>query len=278
MKPIEQVLFRIRQTATKREPMLLAATPQVGKPDLHEIADWFSESPEDTAIRFDLSPLFFQALPLGNYLIGQITPEESLDESDVLSLLKPPESFFVHGLVVPAETLLCAGNHPIALYERLRHENLVTPIGQPSAHLEPLPAVFPNELIQPKRLESVFERTNPVTFISVFQSLFDSICTVFQPPAGLSPMSFLSAMFDFLPILERTELTFSTGFFFSQQNPLRIVAAGNEGDTSQAVLARFLGLPFFSFDDRIQRPPTPERILLADPWPRLVYRVIKTKN
>ncbi len=274
MKPIEQALFRVRQTASKRDPVLLAATERANELELNEIADWFSESPDDSPIRFDLSSIFFQPLPLGNYLIGMISPEEP----DLFSLFLPPESFFVHCLIVPAETLLYAGNHPIALYERLRQENLIQPMFRPPVRLEPLSPVLPAELIRSDRLTSLFERTDPAAFVAVLISLFYSICTVCHPPPGCPTLTFLSAIFDFMPILERTELTFSSAFLFSRQNPLRMIVGGDEGGDPRASLARLLELPFFSFDETVQRQPAPETILLADPWPRLVYRVIKTRS
>ncbi len=276
MKAIEQAFFRIRQSDTQRTAELLAASPHAQKVELDEIADWFSESPETMVIRFDLSPLFFQPLPLGNYVIGLIFP----DEPDFPSLFRAPSSFFVHCLLVSAETLLAAANHPISLYEKLRLGNLLPCFDHPptSRDLETIPAVSPDELLNTNQLRCCFDHVNPMAFVSVIQSLFDSVSTIFQATPALSARQFLSALFDFFPILERTELTFSTAFFFSSRNPLRIIAGGTPGGDPQFTLAKLLQLPFFSFDKTQQRQPAEENILLLEPWPQLVCRVIKTKS
>lgn len=271
MEPIEQVFLYVRRVGSQRSAEIAATTPSVRSCDLPEIVGWFSEDVSESVIRFDDFSLFFHPLPSGDFALGLIYPEQ---RRGFFSLFQPPKSFFVRILLIPPYTLFRTGNHPVVLFEELNRREKLPLLQRPPKRLHPL-APPPHAALSDQRLLNLLAgHPGPTAIATLFQSLFDSVCTLFSPTKGLSTLTVLKGLIFLLPLRYRTELTFSTGLFFSTYNPFRLVGAERDarrrgGETDRS------GVPVVALDGFGPEDAIPTTL---DAWPRLVGRLLQRRD
>lgn len=267
MEPVEQVFLRVRSADGFRTAEIVTTTELVRVSDMTEIVGWFTDTEENSVIRFDTLNVFFHPLPSGDYAIGIIYPEQR----GFFSFLQPPGSFFVRILLVPPKTLLMKGNNPPALYEEFRRRRKIPLVSRAPKHLQPIqPTVSAPHLLASELLTSLAESPGPKAMAELMQSLFDSECTFLYSPRH-STMTILAGLFNLLPPSFRTELTFSSDLFFSVQNPFRLV--GLCGSSRQvAGQAKATGIPLMTLESENRRRGSGKPTL--SPWPHFVYDVL----
>jgi hypothetical protein len=276
MEPVEQVFLHVRSVAGFRTVDVTATTEFVRVSDLTEIVGWFSCAETESVIRFDTLNIFFHPLPSGDYALGIISPAQR----GFFSFFQPPKSFFVRILIIPPRTLLEKGNHPLALFDEFRRRRKIPIVSHAPKRLSPLLPLRSTELANRERFDAASRSPGPAAFAVLYQSLFDSECTLFHS-SNIPPTAVLSVLFDLLPICYRTELTFSTELFFSLRTPFR--AVGLSGSRRLAAnQVKLLGIPAVFMDELMNEDVKKKsgfaKTLNLDPWSRFVYRILQTRN
>jgi hypothetical protein len=267
MLPIEQVFYQIRLHSGTWTAQRTAATNTVSRADQDEMADWFSGTAQELALRCDPFNLFFHPLPSGRYALGIIYSARR----SFLTLFQPPQTLNVRILVVSPTSLLEHGNHPIALFETLRHRHQIPFVSQPPTHLAPLiPAASPPQINVPL-LENLVQRLGAMALAQLTQSLFIAECTLFTSKS-VSALSVLSALFDLLPIPYRPELTFSSDFLFSSKNSFRLSGFSRLQQRTIRLMKQW-GVPVISLEQGNKGS-----VETLDPWARFVYQLLQTQN
>ena len=267
MLPIEQVFYQIRLQSGNWTAQKTAATNSVPRADQDEMAHWFSGTEKDLALRCDPFNLFFHPLPSGQHALGIIYPARR----SFLSLFQQPQILNVRILIVSPKTLFEYENHPIALFETLRHRHQIPFVSQPPTHLAPLiPAVSPSQVNTPL-LDNLVQCLGAMSLAQLTQSLFIAECTLFTSKS-VSALSVLSALFDLLPILYRPELTFSSDFFFSSKNSFRLSGFSRLQQRTIRLMKQW-GVPVISLEQGNKGS-----METLDPWARFVYQLLQAKN
>ena len=267
MLPVEQVFYQVHLQAGAWTAQMIAATESVHRADLTEIADWFSGSEKDLALRCDPFNLFFHPLPSGQYALGLIYSVRR----NILALFQQPQPLNVRVLIVSPKALLEHGNHPVALIETLRQRQQIPFVSEPPTQLFPfVPAATPLP-VNAALLETLTNRLGAMSLAQLTQSLFTAECTLFTSKS-VSALSVLSALFDLLPIRYRPELTFSSDFFFSSKNSFRLSGFNRLRQRTVRFMKQW-GVPVISLEQGNKGS-----LETLDPWSRFVYQLLQTRN
>ena len=267
MLPVEQVFYQILLQSGTWNAQITAATECVHRADKTEIADWFTGSEKELALRCDPFNLFFHPLPSGQHALGIVYPARR----SFLSLFQQPQSLYVRVLIVSPKALLEHGNHPVALIETLRQQQQIPFVFEPPKQLSPLiPAATPLP-INSSLLETLVNRLGAMSLAQLTQSLFNAECTLFTS-RSISGLSVLSALFDLLPVHYRPELTFSSDFFFSSKNSFRLSGFNKLRQRTVRSMKQW-GVPVISLAQ-----DNKGSLETLDPWARFVYQLLQTRN
>ena len=267
MLPVEQVFYQVRLQTGHWTAQVTAETQSVPRTDINEITRWFSGPEKELILRCDPFNLFFHPLPSGHHALGIIYPARR----SFLSLFQQPQTLNVRVLIVPPKSLLEYANHPIALFESCRQRYQVPLVSQPPKHLSLFVPSVPSLKINTQLLETLEQRLGAMPFAQLTQSLFHAECTLFTS-RSVSALSVLTALFDILPIHYRSELTFSSDFFFSPRNSFRL--SGFSRLPQQTIrLMKQWGVPAISLE-----PVNKGSLETLDPWARFVYQLFQTRN
>jgi len=266
MLPVEQVVYQVHLLSGNWTAQMIAATKAVHHADLTEIADWFSGTEKELALRCNPFNLFFHPLPSGQYALGIIYPVRR----NVFSLLQPPQMLNVRVFVVSPKALFEHGNHPIVLFETLRQQHILLD-SELSKQLVPLIPTASPLPINTALLETVVNRLGAMSLAQLTQSLFNAECTLFTS-RSVSALSVLSVLFDLLPIHYRPELTFSSDFFFSSKNSFRL-SGFNKLRQHTVRFMKQCGVPVISLEQGNKGS-----LETLDPWSRFVYQLLQTRN
>ncbi len=274
MEPVEQLFLRVPPVDGGRRAEIVAATGGVRASDVTEIVGWFGNAGANAVIRFDTLHLFFHPLPSGDYALGMIYPEQR----GFFSFLQPPTSFFARILTIPPRTLLEKANNPLALYEELRRRRKIPMVSKAPKHLAaipPLPETPNGPPLNRGLLEALVNSTGPDAPAGLFQSLFDSECIFLHSSKG-SVMSVLAGLFELLPLHYRTELTFSTDLFFSEQTPFRLIGLG--GPRRQALeWVKGINIPLVLLEPQRNRNVL-TKSAHRDPWPKFIQFLLQSRH
>jgi hypothetical protein len=285
MISIDQLVIYVRTVQNcERIVEIITATDKVRNADINEIAEWFSNNDSQTYIQFDRENIFFHPLPYGDFALGIINPvinsaaDLSADNSadrDISFSLNLSKSFFVRVLIITAEVLFLHANNPISIYEKLRSNRKIDFIAEPPIKLRPLNISTKQTICDTNILTRVASESGTVAVVRLFQSLFDSVCTIFRP-CNSTPLLILNGIFNLLPIRFRSNLTFSTELFLSPITPLS--AVGFCGDSQIAIrLSKDSGVPLVDFD-RFSHYKTPPQNVYLGQWTQLVLRILTNKD
>jgi hypothetical protein len=267
MLPVEQVFHQVHLQSGSWAAQAAVATESVHRADKTEIADWFTGSEKDLALRCDPFNLFFHPLPSGQHALGIIYPVRK----GFLSLFQQPQALNVRVLIISPKALFEHGNHPVALIETLRQQQLLSFDPEPPKQLSPLlPAATPLP-INSSLLETLADRLGAMSLAQLTQSLFNAECTLFTS-RSISNLSVLSALFDLLPIPYRPELTFSSDFFFSAKNSFRLSGFSRLRQRTVRSMKQW-GVPVISLEQGNKGS-----LETLDPWSRFVYQLLQTRD
>ncbi|MDR2643274.1 MAG: hypothetical protein LBC74_10820 [Planctomycetaceae bacterium] len=271
MSRIDQVIIRVQVAWNcERTVEVVAATDKVRQDDLNEIVEWFIGNNSRAYIQFDRENIFFHPLPYGDFAFGVIDPLSD----DVCSNLGQLGYSFVRVLIISPSVLLAQANNPIAIYERLfcNKESGIKNITKSPDKLSPLEVPVLQSVCDTDILRKVVSAAGAVAISRLFQSLLDSVSTIFRPCKSVSSLFILSGLFNLLPVRFRSGLTFSTALFLSSINPLQ--AVGFDGDGKRAIkLAKKSGVSLVDFE-RFSNYPQPPQNLCLGRWSQLVLRVL----
>lgn len=269
MEAVEQIFLFVQSKDGFRRAEVVAATDRIRFCDQAELVRWFSGSEQETAICFDSTCLFFHALPSGCFALGVLY---SCDDG-LLSLFKPPESFFVRILVVSAKTLLQKGNNPIFLYRELSREGKLPFLRKAPNKLSPLTVSDKRRILDHDLLHRLAAEPGAAALAAVEQSLCDELCLFMFRPTNLAMIHLIEGLIDLLPICFRTELSFSTELFFSANHPFRLIGfSGNKKVASRWSIAS--GIPLLDLDRR-QKTKTSSCPASFDAWPQFAFQILK---
>lgn len=264
---IQQVFLQVRLQSGRWTADVGAITDAVSQIDLVEIADWFS-APEDRLL-LQCNPwnLFFHPLPTGHFALGIIYKIRQR----FLPFLQQSNTLNVRVLIISPQTLSAFQNHPIALFESLRQQNLIPLIAAPPQQLLPIRSGEPAVLIHLPLLETLAKYPGTMSLAQLMQSLFNAECTFFS--SGSFPtISVFTVLLDLLPVSYRPELTFSTNLFFSLNNTFRL--SGFSGLRKRAVqFVKQAGIPVLFLEQENKGS-----VETLDPWARFVYLLLQSRN
>ena len=267
MLPVEQVFYQVHLQSGNWITQISAATQDIHRADKTEIADWFTGSEKDLALRCNPFNLFFHPLPSGQHALGVIYPARQ----SFLSLFQQPQSFHVRVLIVSPKALFEHGNHPVALFDTLRQQQQLPFVVEPPTQLSPLVPTATPLPINISLLETLVNRLGAMSLAQLTQSLFNAESTLFTS-RSVSSLSVLSALFDLLPIHYRPELTFSSEFFFSSKNSFRL--SGFSRLRKQTVRSmKQWGVPVISLEHGNKGS-----LETLDPWARFIYQLLQSRN
>jgi hypothetical protein len=211
--------------------------------------------------------LFFHPLPSGHHALGVIYPARR----SFFSLFQQPQQLHVRILIVSPKSLLEHDNHPVALFETLRHRHQIPFVSEFPKHLAPLvPAASPLQ-INSLLLETLTKRLGAMALAQLTQSLFNAECTLFTS-RSVSAFSVVSALFDLLPVHYRPELTFSSDFFFSSKNSFRLSGFSRLQQRTVRLMKQW-GVSVISLEQGNKGS-----LETLDPWSRFVYQLLQTRN
>ena len=267
MLPVEQIFYQVHLLSGNWTARMTAATQAVHHADQTEIADWFSGSEKELALRYDPFNFFFHPLPSGQHAIGIIYPARR----SFFSLFQLPQILNVRIFVVSPKALFEHGNHPVALFETLRQQQYILLDSEPPEQLLPLVPPASPLPINSSLLETVVNRLGAMSLAQLTQSLFNAECTLFTS-RSVSALSVLSALFDLLPIHYRPELTFSSDFFFSSKNSFRLSGFNKLRQRTIRFMKQY-GVPVISLEQGNKGS-----LETLDPWSRFVYQLLQTRN
>jgi len=267
MLSVEQVFYQIHLQSGNWIAQMTAATKSVHRADKTEIADWFSGTEEELALRCDPFNLFFHPVPSGQHALGVIYPARR----SFLSLFQQPQSFNVRVLIVSPKALFEHGNHPVALVETLRQRQQIPFLSEPPKHLAPIIPIATPLQINSMLLENLAKRLGAMSLAQLTQSLFNAECTLFTS-RSVAALSVLSALFDLLPIHYRPELTFSSDFFFSSKNSFRLSGFSRLRQRTVRSMKQW-GVPVISLEQGNKGS-----LETLDPWARFVYQLLWSRN
>ena len=267
MLPVEQVFYQVHLQSGNWTAQIVAATESVHRADKAEIADWFTGSEEELALRCEPFNLFFHPLPSGQHALGIIYPARK----SFFSLFQQPQSLYVRVFIVSPKALFEHGNHPVALIETLRQQQHIPFDAEPPKQLSPLVPVATPLPINASLLETVANRLGAMSLAQLTQSLFNAECTLFTS-RSVSNLSVLSVLFDLLPIHYRPELTFSSDFFFSSKNSFRLSGFSRLRQRTVRSMKQW-GVPVISLEQGNKGS-----LETLDPWSRFVYQLLQAQN
>jgi len=267
MLPVEQVFYQIHLQSGNWIAQIVAAAESVHRADKAEIADWFTGSEEELALRCEPFNLFFHPLPSGQHALGIIYPARK----SFFSLFQQPQSLYVRVFIVSPKALFEHGNHPVALIETLRQQQHIPFDSEPPKQLSPLVPVATPLPINSSLLETLANRLGAMSLAQLTQSLFNAECTLFTS-RSVSNLSVLSALFDLLPIHYRPELTFSSDFFFSSKNSFRLSGFSRLRQRTVRSMKQW-GVPVISLEQGNKGS-----LETLDPWSRFVYQLLQARN
>ncbi|MDR1926064.1 MAG: hypothetical protein LBQ66_16980, partial [Planctomycetaceae bacterium] len=280
MSKIEQAVVHIRIVNKHgRKVESITATDGVREIDKDEFIAWFSEGDDTTIIQYDQSNIFFHPLPSGDFAIGIINPSEGRSgkiAGYTYSFLSPPKSFFVRVLILSPTALFQQANNPIALYERLLSHQKIPPIERQPRRLRTITVPPSRSFCDTRLLRRIEAESGIVAMTRLFQSLFDSVCTIFRSGKLLPTQFVINGLLNFLPIRFRSSLTFSTELFLSSSLPIQ--AIGFQGTRKRAdQLSESSGIPLVDFErfDCCRKPP--ENIQL-NAWQQFVMNILRDKD
>ncbi|MDR1484932.1 MAG: hypothetical protein LBT09_08935 [Planctomycetaceae bacterium] len=275
MNRIDQVVIRVQAARNcERKVEVVSATDNVRNADVSEIAEWFTGGDSQAYIQFDRENIFFHPLPYGDFALGVINPAGVGTDDNVNFCFGQQESelFFVRILIISPSVLLSQANNPVAIYEKLCRSNEITNITKPPDNLKPLESPAAQPFCDTEILRRVVSAAGVVAVSRLFQSLLDSVSTIFRPYNSTSPLFILSGIFNLLPIRFRSGLTFSTSLFLSPVIPFQ--AIGFCGNGGQAVmLAENSGVSLIDFE-RFSRYENPPQNVCLGQWSRLISRIL----
>lgn len=263
MSRIDQVVIHVQVVrGSDRTAEIAAATDNVRNADANEIVEWFSGNDSQTFIQSGRENIFFHPLPYGDFALGIINPSAENNGC----------SFFVRVFIISPSVLLCYANNPIAIYENLRRENHIAEITKSPDKLSPITVLPEQKICDTEILRKLATEAGAVAISRLFQSLFDSVSTIFRPYNSMSSLFVLSGIFNLLPVRFRSGLTFSTELFLSAVNPLQ--AVGFCGEVELAVkLAKDSGAVLVDFE-RFNRYQNPPRNVRLGQWSKLVLQIL----
>jgi hypothetical protein len=274
MSRIDQIVIYV-QTVQNRERNvdIVAATDNVRNADIIELTNWFDNNDSQSYIQFDRENIFFHSLPYGDFAIGIINPSDNNISTSSLDLSR---SFFVRVLIISPPVFLQFANNPITIYNNLQLDQKLNLIAKPPTKLNPLELSPDKKICNTEILKRIVNEIGAVTISRLFQSLLDSICTIFCPHNLISPTQILNAIFNLTPIRFRPELSFSTAAFLSPANPF--LAVGFCGDSKSAIkLANEFGASLVDFERFRHYRKIPQNTYLSQ-WSRLMFRVLADRN
>lgn len=269
METVEQVFLFVQATNGIHRAEMTAATDRIPACDLSELVQWFSDPVENLAIRFDAFCLFFHPLPSGHFALGILHP----CDGDERSLFKKPDSFFVRVLVIPPKTLFLKGNNPIFLYRELSREGMLPFLRKIPETLSSLTVSDKRRILDHDLLHRLAAEPGAAAVAATEQSLCDELCLFMIRPTNLSMLHLIEGLIDLLPIRFRTELSFSTELFFSENYPFRLIGlSGNKKNASHWSIAT--GIPLLDLDRYQKTKPTlcPTSF---DAWPQFVFQILE---
>jgi hypothetical protein len=273
MNRIDQVIIRVQfDRSSDRAVEVVAVTDKVRKDDINEIIEWFVYNDSKAYIQFDRENVFFHPLPYGDFALGVINHLGN----NVYSCLKDVESFFVRVLIISPNVLLSHANNPIAIYDKLCGLGAITNITKPPDNLIPLEVPQPSLVCDTAILKKIASEIGAVAISRLFQSLLDSVSTIFRPYNSHSSLFILNGLFNLLPVRFRPSLTFSTSFFLSPFNPPQ--AIGFYGNNKQAIkLAKQSGTSLVDFEWFSCYSNPPQNVCLGQ-WSQLVLRILTDED
>jgi hypothetical protein len=269
MSRIDQVIIYVRLVCGGvRVVEVLAATDGVRSGDLSEIVAWFSGDASKTYIQIDGENIFFHPLPYGDFAIGAI----GLLSGGVNSFACDLQSFYVRVFVLSPQAFFLHANNPVLIYERLRNSYDISVMPKLTDKLSPLSLLPLRSKCDVEALSKFVVEFGAVAVARFFQSLFDSVCTIFRLSASMPALSILGGVYNLLPLRFRPSFTFSTRLFLSDLNPLQ--AVGFCGDRRLALnLAKSSGATLFDFM-RFSRYPNPPQNVCLNQWSKLILEIL----
>ncbi len=266
MPQIEQAVLLVRTTQHARKAEFTACSPDLHPLDRMEMLDWFTDESFQASPISDTPNIFFHPLPSGRFVIARTVPRRDT----VFSLFSFSSSFYVHLMAVPREILLQFANNPLRIDRLLEERNAwLPPNRRPKAMQEMMQPIKIEEggpMIDHDLLEELVDRYGADLLARLLQSSFDAVSTFFI--TDRIPSEVIEGVLSLLPIPWRLEVTFSTGFHFSPQCPVKLVGCKTLFKNEDAS-------PVFQLRD-----DTPHRFangLVLEPWPLFVCQVLRRK-
>ncbi|MDR2762694.1 MAG: hypothetical protein LBB88_08855 [Planctomycetaceae bacterium] len=280
MSRIDQVVIYVQTVQNRKRVVdIVAKSDNVRNADITEISNWLAGNDSQTYIQFDRENIFFHPLPYGDFALGIINHPDnnfSTSSTSTVSSLNLSQKFFVRVLIISPSVFFQFANNPIAIYDKLNRDQKLNFIAKPPAKLNPLETPPDKTICNTEILKRIVNEIGAVTISRLFQSLLDSVCTIFCPHNLMPPTLILNGIFNLLPVRFRTELTFSTAAFLSSDNPFQ--AVGFSGDSKSAIkLANDSGASLIDFEKFRHYRKIPQNIHL-DQWSQLIFSVLSNRD
>ena len=259
---IEQAVFTSAETDRSAGYQVVATSPGVREIDARELAVW---GPSHDAL-LETAPgavsFNFHPLPSGAYCVSRTTPA-GWEYSGRGGL-----RVYTQCLVVPPAVLARFANNPFALLRAALGRAALRMYDKVPARLEPIQLPGRAAMVDATLLARLSVSPGVDWLAALVQSVLRSagVALVGGPPAE----HLVAGILNCLPAPCRTEISFSTGLKFSSQRPFHVVALSTDARQQQRIERQYNVSVL-----RLDQPP-PESLSPADPWPRLIHRVLSS--
>jgi hypothetical protein len=161
--------------------------------------------------------VLFHPLPSGGFALAKTFP----CRGEVLDVFKTESVCKVHLFIVSPETLLQFANNPLAVYRRLDESGYV----KQHTILQPITLNDGGAMIDCELVNNTINNFGVEPLVTLLQSTIDNVCTFFTTgfTNGYEHLDIIETIINLLPVNWRTELSFSSEFHFSLDEPFKLI-------------------------------------------------------
>ncbi|MDR3109617.1 MAG: hypothetical protein LBU65_08020 [Planctomycetaceae bacterium] len=267
MALIQQVTVIVSSDATRWRSEIAASTDGVCEYDTCEILRWFSGQRLSKVMMSEVGFVLFHPLPSGRFAIAKTFP----CRGEVLDVFKSESVCKVHLFIVPPETLLQFANNPVAVYRRLDELGYV----KQHAELQPITLNDGGAMIDRELVNNALDTFGAESLVTLLQSTIDNVCTFFTTgfTNGGGHLNIIETIINLLPVNWRTELSFSSEFHFSLDEPFKLIGL------SEPVAAT--GLPVCDLRNaslKMRQQSKPSSPHASSSWTNFVLNVLRRRD